>query len=96
MNINEIQVKQGKIDCEGEITSKEESREFEKSGNKMKVCDAVLKDESGEIKLTLWNDDCDKVNVGDTVKITNGYCGEFQGEKQLSAGRFGELKVVQD
>ena len=96
MNISEIQVRQGKIDVIGQISDKEEPREFEKFGNKGKVCNATLKDDSGDVKLTLWNDEIDKVNVGDKVKITNGYCSEFQGEKQLTAGKFGNLEVVKE
>lgn len=96
MDIEEIQAGQGKIDVSGEIISKENPREFEKFGKTGKVCNAVLKDKSGKIKLTLWNDEVDKVNVGDKVKISNGYCSEFQGEKQLSAGKYGKMEVVEE
>jgi replication factor A1 len=94
MKISEIEVRMGKIDVSGEIVAKEEPREFEKFGNTIKVCNCDLKDDSGEIKLTLWNDEIDQVKVGDKVKITNGYCNEYQGEKQLTAGKFGKLEVV--
>src|SRR3989344_3051056 len=94
MDIGGIQANQGKINVEGEITEKDEPREFDKFGKKGKVCNAVLKDDSGEIKLTLWNDEVNKVEVGDKVKITNGYCGEYQGERQLTAGKFGKLEVI--
>ena len=51
-------------------------------------------DSSGKVKLTLWNEDVDKVNVGDKVKLTEGYVGEYQGEMQLSTGRGGKLEVI--
>ena len=35
----------------------------------------------------------DKVKVGSKVKISNGYVKEFQGEPQLTAGKFGKLEV---
>ena len=60
------------------------------------VCNAKGKDESGEISLTLWDDQIDQVNVGDKVKIANGYVGDWQGEKQLSTGKFGTLEVVKE
>ncbi|MAG45415.1 MAG: DNA-binding protein [Nanoarchaeota archaeon] len=94
MEIKDIEVRQGKIDVSGEIVSKEEPREFDKFGNKIRVCNCDFKDDSGNIKLTLWNDEVEKVNVGDIVKITNGYCNEYQGEKQLTAGKFGQLEIV--
>jgi ssDNA-binding replication factor A large subunit len=95
--IPEIQPRQGNIEIsEAEIVSKDEPREFEKFGNKGKVCNCKIKDSSGEeIILTLWNDDCENYKVGDKVKLTNGYCGEFQGEKQLTAGKFGKLEKVE-
>ncbi len=96
MDIGGIQANQGKINVEGEITEKDDPREFDKFGKKGKVCNAVLKDDSGEIKLTLWNDEVNNVEVGDRVKITNGYCGEYQGERQLTAGKFGKLEVVKE
>lgn len=93
MKIADLQSKQGKIDVEGKIIDKQEPREFEKFGNKGKVCNCTLKDDSGKISLTLWNEDVDKVKIGDKVKVTNGYVNEFQGEKQLTAGRFGKVEV---
>lgn len=96
MDIKEIQARQGKIDVEGEITDLGEIREFNKGGGKLRVCDAKLKDSSGEIKLSLWNDEVDKVKVGDRIKIINGYCGEYQGEKQLSAGKYGKMEIIEE
>ena len=95
MDIAKIQAKQGKIDVEGEIVSKDNPREFEKFGKRIRVCNCKLKDDSGKITLTLWNEEIDKVDVGNNVKIINGYCSEFQGEKQLSAGKFGKLEVIE-
>ena len=94
MQIKEVKANQGKIDVEGVIISKDPIREFNKFGKVGRVCNAMLEDDSGKIKLTLWNDEIEKVNVGDKIKITNGYCSEFQGEKQLSAGKFGKLEKI--
>ena len=95
MKISELQPKQGKVDIEVEVVKVEEPREFEKFGQKGRVASATVKDESGEIKLTLWNDEIDQVKEGGKIKITNGYVNEYQGEKQLTAGRFGKLEPVE-
>ncbi len=94
MNIAELQVGQGKVDIVGEITKVEEPRTFNKFGKDGKVANAVLKDVSGEIKLTLWNEQVDQVKQGNKVHIANGYVSEFKGEKQLSTGKFGTLEIV--
>ncbi|MBW2987015.1 DNA-binding protein [Candidatus Woesearchaeota archaeon] len=95
MKINELQPKQGKVEIEVEITAKEEPREFTKFGAVGKVCNCKAKDETGEINLTLWNDQIDMVEVGDKVKISNGYVNEYQGEMQLTTGKFGKLEKVE-
>jgi len=94
MAISEIKPRQGNIDIELEIVSVEEPRTFEKFGKIGRVTNAIAKDKSGEIKLTLWNDDIDHIKEGSKIKITNGYCNEWQGEKQLTAGRFGKLEIL--
>ena len=96
MKISELESKQGKIHIEVEVINVEEPREFERFGQKGKVAKATAKDESGEIKLTLWNDEVDAVREGDKIKITNGYVSEYRGEKQLTAGRFGKLEVIKE
>ena len=95
MAIADLKARQGKVDVVVEVVSKEDPREFEKFGRTGKVCNAVVKDDSGEIKLSLWNEQCEKVNVGDKVHIINGYVNEFQGELQLTAGKFGKLELVE-
>ncbi|MAF34345.1 DNA-binding protein [Candidatus Woesearchaeota archaeon] len=93
MKISEVQPGQGNIDVEVEVVSLDEPRSFEKFGKQGRVCNATVKDDSGEIKLTLWNDDIDKVKAGMKIKLTNGYCNEFRGESQLTTGKFGKLEI---
>ena len=95
MAIKDLEVRQGNVDVVVEVVEKGEVREFEKFGKTGRVCNAKVKDESGEIKLSLWNEQIDQVNVGDRVHVTNGYVSEFQGEKQLTTGKFGKLEVVE-
>ena len=71
-----------------------DAREFNKFGKPGKVATAIAKDDTGDIKLTLWNDDIEKVKAGDKVHLTNGYVNEWQGEMQLTTGRLGKLEVV--
>ena len=85
----------GPFSVGGDVVEKGDVREFEKFGKTGKVCTAVIKDESGQMNLTLWNEDIDKINVGDKVHVTNGYVNEWQGEMQLTSGKFGKLEVVQ-
>jgi replication factor A1 len=94
MQVKDLQVRQGNVEISGEITEKGDVRTFEKFGKAGKVCNLVLKDDTGTVKLSLFNDDVDKVHVGDVVQIANGWVSEWQGEKQLSAGKFGKITVI--
>jgi replication factor A1 len=94
LKISELKVNQGKVDVEATVVSVGELRTYNKFGKDIKVKEAVISDGSGEIKLSVWNEDTDKVDAGKKVKITNGYVTEFKGEKQLSAGKFGKLEIT--
>jgi len=94
MEIKDLQAGQGKVDIVVEIATLQEPRTFDKFGKSGKVANAKAKDASGEITLSLWNEQCDLVKQGDKVHITNGWVSEFKGEKQLSTGKFGKLEVV--
>jgi replication factor A1 len=95
MAIKDLQAKQGNANVVATVISKENAREFQKFGKPGKVCNALIKDETGEVKLTLWNEQIDSVNVGDKIEVKNGYVNEWQGEKQLSTGKFGSLEVLE-
>jgi len=91
MKISELNTGQSGVEIEFTIKELEEPKSFNKFGRELRLRNATIEDDSGSMKLTLWNDDVDKFNVGDKVKIENGYVNEFQGEKQLTAGKFGKL-----
>jgi len=96
MNINQLIPKSSVDRIELTIVEKEESRGFiSKMGVKGKVCNAVAKDDVGaRIGLTLWNEEIDKVNVNDRIRIMNGWVKEWNGNLEISAGRFGKLEIL--
>src|SRR3989338_2628743 len=94
MAIKDLKARQGNVELVVDIVDVGQPREFEKFGKSGRVANAIAKDESGDIKLTLWNEDIDKIKPGDKVKISNGYVSEWQGELQLGTGKFGKLEIV--
>ncbi len=85
-----------RVSVEAKVVEKGDPREVKSRfrDETYHIVDAVVADETGSIKLTLWNEQIDMVNVGDNIKIENGYITSFKGEIQLNAGKFGTLKVV--
>ena len=94
MQVKDLKPKQGNVDIVVDVVDVGDAREFNKFGKPGKVATAIAKDDTGDIKLTLWNDDIEKVKAGDKVHLTNGYVNEWQGEMQLTTGRLGKLEVV--
>jgi replication factor A1 len=95
MAIKDLKANTGKNNITAVVTEKGDIREFEKFGRKGRVCNAVIKDETGSVKLTLWNEDADKIEKGDKIRIDNGWVREWQGELQLSTGKFGKIEVIE-
>lgn len=65
-------------------------------GNSAKVTNAWIADETGKIKLCLWNEQVDFVNVGDTVQTKNASVSTFKGERQLRLGKTGTVIVLEN
>lgn len=95
MEIKNLKPNQGNVDLILKVLEKGDVRSFEKFGKKGRVCRVQVKDDSGEINLTLWNDDIDTIGKGDKIHLKNGWCSEYMGEKQLSTGKFGQIEVLE-
>jgi len=94
MKIADLKVNQKADLDEATVTAIDEARSFVRFGRPIRVATATIKDDTGTMKMSLWNEDIEKVKVGDKIKVTNGFCKEFQGEKQITTGRLGKLEVI--
>jgi replication factor A1 len=54
---------------------------------------ASIADETGTIKLCLWNGQIGSVSVGDTVQIKNARVSAFRGERYMSLEKTGTLNI---
>ena len=94
MKIAELTVASRNVNITATVTQKEEPREVNTRNGVMKVANAVIEDDSGSMKLTLWGDETEKVSQGAKIKIENGFVKEWNGEIQLSVGKFGKLTIL--
>jgi replication factor A1 len=65
-------------------------------GNYANVANALISDETGKIKLCLWNEQINSISVGDTVQIESARVSTFRGERQVRVGRNGTLRTCQN
>ena len=96
-SINQLRSGMTKLDTvEGTIESISEPRTVNlKAGGQAQVADAILKDETGQIKLTLWDAQIKMVKAGSKVTIENGYINSFKGENSLNVGKYGKLNIIE-
>ena len=95
MNIAEAKNAGKDISLEAKIEEKGEARTVKTKYGEKKVCDSYIVDETGRMKLSLWEEDIEKVKNGDTVSVQGAYTTTWQNEVQLNVPqKNGKLEVV--
>ena len=64
-------------------------------GSNAMVTNTFIADETGKIKLCLWNEQAKSLRMGDMIQIKNASVSAFRGERQLRLGKTGTLSVLQ-
>ncbi len=63
-------------------------------GNTVMVVNALVQDDTGKIKLCLWEGQINSVTVGENIEIRNAHVCVFRGERQLRLGKKGLLSTL--
>ena len=75
------------------VVSLEAAREITQcEGQKKKVRNGRLKEDTDEVGLALWGEEVELVAEGDRVRIVEGWVKDYQGRPQISLGRTGRLE----
>lgn len=91
MKVNRLGKEMSGIEIFLRISEVNEKREFEKNGKKGRVRNFTAEDETGKIRLSLWDEMADlEINPGDIVKITGGYTSQ---NLELRAGKRAKIEV---
>jgi replication factor A1 len=96
--VGELTPQSRAVNITAKVVSKTEIREIPmgRDGSAHKVCDALVGDETGVVYLTLWDDNIEKVNEGDTLRVENGYVTLFKGNIRLNIGKYGKLEPAKE
>ena len=86
------------VNVTAKVVSKTEIREIPmgRDGSPHKVSDALVGDETGVVYVTLWDDNIEKVNESDTIRVENGYVTLFKGNIRLNIGKYGKLEQAKE
>lgn len=84
-----------KVNVEAEVLENSKpSLVHTRFGNQAMVANALIGDETGKVKLCLWNEQTNYVTRGDTIQINNASVMAFKGERQLRLGKNGTITVL--
>ncbi|MHA1951749.1 MAG: OB-fold nucleic acid binding domain-containing protein [Candidatus Thorarchaeota archaeon] len=86
------------VDIEGKVVTVYDVNTFTTKDNKEgRVRNLILADESGQTRVTFWNDDVDKIvdiKEDDIVKILHGYVKEgYRGGIEFQVGKKAEIEI---
>ncbi|MHA1229299.1 MAG: hypothetical protein ACTSRP_04670 [Candidatus Helarchaeota archaeon] len=62
-----------------------------RAGKKLKVADVLIADDTGAIRLNVWNEKIDEIEKGAIIKIENAYTNEFRNELFLNLGKYSKI-----
>ena len=93
--VGELTPQSRAVNVTAKVVSKSEIRDIPmgRDGSAHKVCDALVGDETGVVYLTLWDDNINKINEEDTIRVENGYVTLFKGNIRLNIGKYGKLDL---
>jgi ssDNA-binding replication factor A large subunit len=101
--INNIVKGMKNVNLKARVIQISEMREFErKDKNKGKVCNLILTDGTGEIRLTLWDKQAGiveegKINEGDVIEVKNAFSKEnIFGGVELGLSRIARIEKLED
>jgi len=89
------------VELIGRVVNISERRDFEKGGRSGSVVNIVLGDETGTVRLSLWDDEIKLLDVlglkeNDIVKVSNAYVKvDSRGNHELRLGRFGKIEKTE-
>jgi replication factor A1 len=94
--ICDLKVGMKKVSLKAEMLEIPESRIVQtRYGTTACVSNALIRDETGSMKMSLWNRQINMVHKGDVIDVKNGEVALFSGERQLRLGRSGSLSVIE-
>ena len=91
--IEDIRDRQQRVIVEGEVERIAGLRTVKsrKTGEDLNVADITLSDDTGSIKLVLWNKQIPQVKKDTSIRIEEGYVKSYRDELQLSVGKWGMI-----
>lgn len=100
LKISSIVPRMQNVNFIGKVVRISRVKEFETGDGKGKVLNIVFGDETGTIRLSLWNEKTDvfsEIHEGDVLEIIGGYTKkDYRGYTEVRLSNYGNLRKVAD
>ena len=92
--VEELDPEADDVEITGEIAELPTPRAVSTRYGQKRIVTVVFEDETGEVDLTLWEEEIDEIDEGSEVQIEGAYVREWADGVQLNIGRDGDIERV--
>lgn len=100
LKIENIAPNMNGVNIKGKIIRILEPREFEKNGKKGRVVNIIIGDETGNLRISLWDEQVSLIDNfvnGESIKVVNGYTTKDNiGQVEIRVGKRGKIRKIED
>jgi ssDNA-binding replication factor A large subunit len=93
MKISEIKRGMSGISLTAKVVDISDPRHVQTKYGRRSVADATLEDETGQISMSLWENQINSVAIGDKVTVSGAYVTEFRDKLQLNIPKTGKIEI---
>ncbi|QGA84122.1 single-stranded DNA binding protein [Halomicrobium sp. LC1Hm] len=98
--IDALSMGQSDVDVRGVVLDTDSIRTFDRDdGSEGRVANLTIGDETGRVRVTLWDDRADRaeeIDPGTAVEIVDGYVREREGSLELHVGDHGAVDEIDE
>ena len=82
------------VTVKGRVISADEPKVIQTRKGPRRISEAVIGDETGRVKVTLWGKHAGTLEEGEAVEIKGAWTTSYRGEVQLNVGFKGEIERI--
>ena len=94
LTVEELEADSDDVEIEGTIKKLPTPRAVSTQYGQKRIVTVIFEDDTGEIDLTLWEEEIDAIEEGAEVQIEGAYVREWADDIQLNIGRDGDIETV--
>ncbi|MCE4602218.1 MAG: OB-fold nucleic acid binding domain-containing protein [Desulfurococcales archaeon] len=82
------------VSVKGRVISTEDPKVIQTRKGPRRISEAVIGDDTGRVKVTLWGKHAGTLEEGEAVEIRGAWTTSYRGEVQLNVGYKGEIERI--